>query len=303
MTTPFRDGTVSTTTSPSVLLADISEFQPNIADAAYLEWSKAIVIRALYGTAHDDAAWYGGQRRADLHAGGVEFLGIYQYLVAGQSGVAAAQAFHSLVGPIQKGEIFIADFEEGAKSALTDWYNEMVALYGEAIAPYLWTYSGLEFGESVGLAPWQWLADYTSVEPTVPAHILWQFTDAYSIPGVGTADCSIFHGTLAELVAMTYDNKPVTPVVPDPPKPFPPPTGVKAYSINLYITWDAQTIKGLTGYTVQTLNLNGTVFNQQVVTTNHATVVGLSLYTTYKFRVWPNGGPVAPQATEFQFTT
>src|SRR5258708_12215101 len=57
------------TPAPSVLLADISEFQPSIADAAYLAWSRAIIIRAMYGDAHDDHAWYGGARPAPPHPG------------------------------------------------------------------------------------------------------------------------------------------------------------------------------------------------------------------------------------------
>ncbi|MGH9918306.1 MAG: GH25 family lysozyme, partial [Nitrososphaerales archaeon] len=188
----------------SVLLADVSEFQPNVVDAAYLKWSKAIVIRALYGDAHDDAAWYGGQRRALLHSGGAQFVGIYQYLVAGQSGKVQAQAFKALVGDLQPGEVFIADFEEGAnKTVLTDWYNEMLALYGAAIHPYLWAYTGLYFGEATGALPVEWIADYTNAEPTTP-HKLWQFTDSYNVPGVGVADCSLFHGTIAQLAALAH---------------------------------------------------------------------------------------------------
>lgn len=78
MVTPFRAGRTSGIqpqaagplfTGTYTLLADCSEFQPDIADLTYLKWSKAIVIRAAYGDQHDDAAWYGGARRADLHAG------------------------------------------------------------------------------------------------------------------------------------------------------------------------------------------------------------------------------------------
>ncbi len=47
---------------PHVLLADVSEFQAEVTDALYLAWSKAIVIRAAYGT-RTDKAWFGGQRR------------------------------------------------------------------------------------------------------------------------------------------------------------------------------------------------------------------------------------------------
>ena len=170
--------------APMVLLADVSEFEPDIADAAYLQWSHAIIIRAAYGDQHDDHAWYGGQRRQLLHAAGIRFLGIYQYLVSGQTGQAQAQEFHRLVGSIQKGEVFIADFEEGDHAMLTGWYNQMLTLYGKSIGPYLWTYTGLYFGQAHGALPVQWIAAYQNSPPATP-HTLWQFTDRHPIPGVG----------------------------------------------------------------------------------------------------------------------
>ena len=108
------------------------EWHSNIDDAAYLAWSRAVVIRAAYGSQHDDKAWYGGQRRALLHRGGAAFVGMYMYLVAGQDGGAQAQAFHRIVGPIQPGEVFIADFEEGSHAMLTAWYNGMLSCTGKA---------------------------------------------------------------------------------------------------------------------------------------------------------------------------
>ncbi len=189
--------------APYVLLADVSEFEPDIADAAYLQWSPAIVIRAAYGASHDDLAWYGGQRRALLHQMGAKFLGIYQYLVASQTGAQQALEFKRLVGSIQPGEVFIADCEEGNHALLTDWYNAMIATYGKAIAPWLWTYTGLSFGGETGLLPVQWIAAYQDDEPTTP-HTLWQFTSAFNVPGVGLADCSVFHGDISELAALAY---------------------------------------------------------------------------------------------------
>jgi hypothetical protein len=186
-------------TVPFVLLADVSEFQPDIADALYLAWSKAIVIRAAYGDQHDDHAWYGGARRDALHAGGVRFLGIYQYLVAGQDGAAQADAFHRLVGGLRPGEVLIADFEEGQHGMLTAWYNRMLTLGYPA--RYLWTYSGLNFGQANGALPVEWIAAYGQSEPDSP-HKLWQFTSTFSVPGVGTADCSIFHGSIDDLAAL-----------------------------------------------------------------------------------------------------
>jgi hypothetical protein len=201
-------------TGTYTLLADVSEFQPSIADAAYLKWSKAIVIRAAYGDAHDDGAWYGGARRAALHAGGAQFIGIYQYLVAGQDGATQASALHALVGPLQKGEVLIADFEQGSKAMLTAWYNRMLAL-GYA-SKYLWTYTGLNFGQAAGALPVQWLADYTAVEPA-SAHTLWQFTDDYLVPGVGHVDCSVYHGSITRLAALAYPGTVTKPA----PKPSP----------------------------------------------------------------------------------
>ena len=204
--------------TPQVLLADISEFQPQIADAAYLAWSKAVVIRAMYGDQHDDKAWYGGQRRDLLHAGGARFVGIYIYLVAGQPGAAQADALHSLVGALRPGEVIIADFEEGDRARLTEWYNEMHKLYGPDIYRYLWTYSGLNFGQANGVLPVEWVAAYGQSEPASP-HKLWQFTDAYPVPGVGAADCSVFHGTIDQLAALAWGG--TTPVTQPAPVPKP----------------------------------------------------------------------------------
>jgi hypothetical protein len=210
--TPFRDGSPAASqpapeaatpafTGTYTLLADISEFQPDIADAAYLEWSKGISIRAMYGGAEDDGAWYGGARRADLHSGGAQFLNIYQYLVSGQSGQEQAEALMKLLGGLEKGEVITADFEEGQHAMLTAWYNEMITL--GVRDQYLWTYTGLNFGSAAGALPVQWLADYSTAEPASP-HILWQFTDDYDVPGVGTADCSVYHGTITELAELAY---------------------------------------------------------------------------------------------------
>lgn len=240
--TPFRAGNMPSQLRPQftprftgtyTLLADVSEFQSSIADATYLTWSKAIVIRCAYGDAHDDKAWYGGQRRALLHQGSARFVGIYQYLVGTQDGAAQAQAFHSLVGAIRPGEVFIADFEEGAKPVLSAWYNAMLKLYGTAIAPYLWTYSGLNFGGAAGVLPVDWLAAYQSAEPT-SRHKLWQFTSSYNVPGVGSCDCSVFHGSIDQLAALAYAG--TAPAPPSAPAPAPTEEDVMQGSLEYNVT-------------------------------------------------------------------
>jgi hypothetical protein len=193
---------VTSPAAPQVLLADCSEFQPDIADAAYLAWSKAVIIRAAYGGQHDDGAWYGGQRRDLLHAGGVKFLGIYQYVVAAQDPAEQAAALVRLLGTLRPGEKVIADIEEGSGDLAETWRIWSSGIAG-ALGDEPWCYSGEYFAAAHGLAPVEWVAAYQSAEPSVH-HVLWQFTDAFQVPGVGTCDCSVYHGTIDELAALAH---------------------------------------------------------------------------------------------------
>ncbi len=185
------------------LLADISEFQPDVSDAVYLAWSKAIIIRAAYGAAHDDRAWRGGQRRDMLHSGGVRFLGIYQYVVAGQDVAAQAREFCRLIGRPRAGEYYIADIEEGAGSLRHTWNTWTAVVTGTLGAVPCGNYSGRIFARDHGLAPVDWIASYGTAEPP-EQHLLWQFTDSFQVPGIGRCDCSVFHGSAGQLAALAY---------------------------------------------------------------------------------------------------
>jgi hypothetical protein len=184
-----------------VLMADVSEFQHDIADATYLRWSQAIVIRALYGT-RVDKAWFGGGRRDALHAGGAKFIGIYAYIRADQDITAQAKALISLLGTLRKGEKVIADIEEGTGSQQGRWVT-WAKVINAGLSDPPWDYSGLNYASAHGLQPVTWVAAYGTREPD-PPHQLWQFTDHFSVPGVGTADCSVFHGSIDELAALAF---------------------------------------------------------------------------------------------------
>jgi len=197
----------------TVLLADISEFQPSVNDAAYLRWSQAIVIRAMYGSQHDDRSWYGGERRRALWSGGARFVGIYQYVVAGQDAGAQARALCQLVGRLNKGEKVIADIEEGGGSQRGRWQAWAGIVHNE-LGDTPWCYSGAYFAQSTGLAPVDWVASYGSAEPGA-AHRLWQFTDRYQVPGIGSCDCSVYHGTISQLAALAFGGSQPAPPVTD----------------------------------------------------------------------------------------
>ena len=188
-------------TGSVVLLADVSEFQPDIVDTAYLRWSQAIVIRALYGT-RIDKAWFGGGRRDALHAGGVRFLGIYAYIRADQDVTAQAKALTSLLGRLRPGEKVIADIEEGTGNQQARWVT-WARVINAALGDPPWDYSGLNYARDHGLQPVSWVAAYGPREPD-PPHQLWQFTDAFNVPGVGVCDASVFHGSIDDLAALAY---------------------------------------------------------------------------------------------------
>jgi Glycosyl hydrolases family 25 len=183
-----------------VLMADFSEFQPDIADATYLRWSKAAIFRALYGT-RVDKAWFGGARRDALHAGGARFIGIYAY-ITGQDITAQAKALISLIGHLRPGEKLIADIEEGGFNQQARWVTWAKTI-NAALGDPPWDYSGLNYAAAHGLQPVTWVAAYGTREPD-PPHQLWQFTDSFNVPGVGTADCSVYHGTIDDLAALAY---------------------------------------------------------------------------------------------------
>jgi Glycosyl hydrolases family 25 len=211
---PFRAGVIPAARAAArlplaasgeqVLLADISQFQPSIADAIYVRWSLAIIIRAMYGAAVDDTAWYAGARRAGLHKAGVRWLGIYQYLTPFQDAAQQAEALVRLLGPLQEGEIPICDLEQGTGNQhgrWLAWRAVIMKAYPRLAAtpvggPLL--YSGLDFAAAAGLDP-QWVAAYQPAPPPA-GWLLWQFTDSRDIPGIGLADCSLFDGSLTDLV-------------------------------------------------------------------------------------------------------
>jgi len=188
-----------------VLMADISEFQPDLADATYLRWSQAIVIRALYGT-RVDKAWFGGARRDALHAGGARFVGIYAYIRADQDITAQAKALINLLGRLRPGEKLIADIEEGDGSQQARWVTWAKTVNAALGAPP-WDYSGLNYAAAHGLQPVTWVAAYGTREPG-PPHQLWQFTDAFTVPGLPSpVDCSVFHGSIDDLAALAYQGE------------------------------------------------------------------------------------------------
>lgn len=200
-----------------LLLPDFSEFEPGaLMSGVRTANGGAAVIRACYGAGHPDRVF----TRLRTAAADFAWLGIYQYLVAGQDATAQAAAFAKLVGKLAPHEIPILDLEEGEGDQFgraAAWLGETDAalgLMGRPLPQRSWLYSGLNFAETHGLAPIfkgprrTWVAAYGPNEPTL-GHSLWQCSDGDTgphitdWPGAGRCDTSLYHGTLAELAATT----------------------------------------------------------------------------------------------------
>jgi hypothetical protein len=200
-----------------LLLPDFSEFQMNadMGGVAKLNGGAAI-IRACYGAAHPDKAF----ARLRAAAAGYKFLGIYQYLVAGQDVTAQTAAFLRITGSLAPHEVAILDIEEGTgdqqpRAGL--WCGTVDKTLGKPS----WVYSGEDFAQEHGLAPvfassrHTWIAAYGSAEPAL-GHTLWQSTNGKtgshitSWPGAGRCDTSLYHGTITQLAALITPGAPVT---------------------------------------------------------------------------------------------
>jgi len=203
----------------TLLLPDLSEFQSS-ADLAGIKKLNggAVILRAAYGQFHPDKAF--AKHRASAASLGYSFTGLYQYLVAGQDAAAQAEEFVRLVGKLGPHEVAILDLEEGSGNQAgraEAWASVVDKAFGLAGLPLnrrSWLYSGEAFAEESGLGPvfagarHTWVAAYGSVEPTL-GHTLWQCTDGKAgihvtnWPGAGRCDTSLYHGTLAQLGALT----------------------------------------------------------------------------------------------------
>lgn len=222
----------------SLLLPDCSEFQkdnsaPNWAGIKSQNGGAGI-IRISYGNAHLDSMFvsnYTAMKKLNY-----KFIGVYQYLRAGQDATSQAQAFCNWMGPrsaIFPGTVFMLDLEEGAgdqSGRAATWFSIVDSFYGLTAKPLnlrSWLYSYPDFTANHGLMPIfasnrrTWIASYSQREPAI-GHTLWQCNDGLqganliSWAGAGRCDTSIYHGTLSALSELGW-GKTQTPPHNDPP--------------------------------------------------------------------------------------
>ena len=91
---------------------------------------------------------------------------------------------------------------------------------------------------------------------------------------------------------------------PTSPQPYPAPTALAVSAVSLTVSWDAVTVAGapVASYTVEAVELNGSVFVRDTPTTNSVVLSTLTPGQTYNILVWANGGPVPPPHASIQVT-
>jgi peptidoglycan hydrolase-like protein with peptidoglycan-binding domain/GH25 family lysozyme M1 (1,4-beta-N-acetylmuramidase) len=87
-------------------------------------------------------------------------------------------------------------------------------------------------------------------------------------------------------------------------QPYPAPAKLAVSSVSLTVTWDAVTVDGaaVASYTVEAVELNGSVFVRETPATNSIVLSTLVPGQTYNILVWANGGPVSPPHASIQVT-
>lgn len=175
-------------------IPDVSEFQTVNFDV----FSGPIIVRA-----HNS-------NRADLHwaqhamgASQQPWWAAYQYLTKNANPGDAARAFLATLGNYRP-NCTILDLEEGDGDQQARQHAWLSVMAGDPSAD--WTYSGDYFARAHGLSV-EWVAAYQNREPTT-AHVLWQASDRWDFPGIGSCDGSLFHGSVDDLIALTSGTAP-----------------------------------------------------------------------------------------------
>jgi GH25 family lysozyme M1 (1,4-beta-N-acetylmuramidase) len=188
---------------------DISEYQANVD---FAKIGPAVILRAYNGR-RADRTFAARQPLARAHQ---KARGFYIYLVKDRDAATQATEAAGVIGKLEHGEAIFVDIEEGDGDQAPRFaaaYKVLKARCGGKVG----LYSGRAF-YAAHLARAHpdllWLAAYGPNEPSTP-HLLWQHTDAETHPGIGSCDCSIFHGTVDQLVARLSPSTPTpTPVKP-----------------------------------------------------------------------------------------
>ena len=161
------------------------------------------------GASHDDKAWYGGGRRAALHAGGARLpRDLHLPLAAARTARRRRSAFHRprrrRPSPARCSSRTSRKAHAGADRLVQrDARRRTAQASHRTCGPTPASTSGRPQA-----------CCRSSGSPTTPAsrraspHLMWQFTDALpACPGSASADCSVFGGPVSQLAARAWQGR------------------------------------------------------------------------------------------------
>jgi hypothetical protein len=155
-----------------------------------------------------------------------------------------------------------------------------------------------------------WSAHYTySAHICAPAVCGYAAADATQWSDEGPNGCDVssvasyfFPWTLGQ--STPTPPAPPKPPTPPGPQPYPAPSAVAIDNTVKGVAWEPVTVDGrlILDYTVQVVELNGTIAQTHTTTQPNIVLTGLINGWQYKVLVWANGGPVAPPHAELDIT-
>jgi GH25 family lysozyme M1 (1,4-beta-N-acetylmuramidase) len=188
-----------------LLIADVNDAHPVQNWAQYATFSPVLIAKMSQGTTFV-ANTFAQHRSGAAHAG-LQAFGMYHYWQPGDDPVAQAQHAVATAGSLHAKplEWLILDVETGTDFA---GYHAFCQHADAALGRTTWLYGGQQLTSATTTRP-RWIARYYD-QTDNPAHapaigeVLWQFSDEYAVPGVGAADCSVYRGAVADLVAFLH---------------------------------------------------------------------------------------------------
>lgn len=207
---------------PDLHLADLSDWNPGANFEEYAAGGRpGVFLKATEGTSFRASTFAG--YRAAAHAAGLVFVGLYHFAKGG-SADAEAQHFLDTIGTLRPGEVAVLDAEVAGLDAA--WCRRWLGIVMEATGrdPLLycsWSYWGDALSNMTDCP--LWIAAYHGLghddpRDTVPNCRFWQFTDRADVAGVGSADDSVFRGTVDDLAAIAGRSLPDPPIPPKEPE-------------------------------------------------------------------------------------
>lgn len=187
---------------PDLLICDVNNSRPMKDWQAYAAFSPVLIAKMTEGKTFLAPTFAGhreGARKAGLRA-----FGAYHFWSPGVDPIVQARNAVKALGTLRDDpfEWLILDVETGTEFEAYDAFCDFA---DAKLGRVTWLYGGRQLKDHAPHRP-RWVARYFDHTPNKTkqpgiGETLWQFSDRFAVPGVGSADCSVYRGTADQLLA------------------------------------------------------------------------------------------------------